>query len=223
MAIARGNGTPAVQGLALGYHYELAASPRVKPGEDPLFIGEGGWGFAAPAKPKNPGDLNRFPQDDGHGGGPVRVRQDLRWPAGLRMGRLQGRYQAFQGSQPNNPNVKASKFYTSLLSQTEYYGEGSGYIAEIEKAGAEVASLVRQQKLDSAAAVKRSRVASMPSISSSSRMRRHKAHPVSRVFDLRSLGIEAHWFSWTRPDVSDPVHENTVTNACLSPPLRDEE
>lgn len=154
VALARGNGTPAVQGLALGFHYELAAAPRVKRGEDPLFIGEGGWGFAAPAKPKNPGISIAFLKMMATEEGQFEYAKIYDGLLGYAWAGFKTDTKRFKDPSPDNPNVKASKFYTSLLSQTEYYGEGFGYIAEIEKAGAEVASLVRQQKLDSAAAVK---------------------------------------------------------------------
>ena len=154
VALARGNGTPAVQGLALGYHYELAASPRVKAGEDPLFVGEGGWGFAAPAKPKNPGISIAFLKMMATEEGQFEYAKIYDGLLGYAWAGFKDDTKRFKDPSPDNPNVKASKFYTSLLDFTEYYGEGFGYIAEIEKAGAEVASLVRQQKLDSAAAVK---------------------------------------------------------------------
>ncbi|MEO7911647.1 MAG: substrate-binding domain-containing protein [Roseiflexaceae bacterium] len=154
VAIARGNGTPAVQGLALGYHYELAAAPRVKAGEDPLFVGEGGWGFAAPAKSKNPGISTAFLKMMATEEGQFEYAKIYDGLLGYAWAGFKSDTKRFKDPSPENANVKAAKFYTSLLSQTEYYGEGFGYIAEIEKAGAEVASLVRQQKLDSAAAVK---------------------------------------------------------------------
>jgi ABC-type glycerol-3-phosphate transport system substrate-binding protein len=154
VALARGNGTPAVQGLALGYHYELAAAPRVKPGQDPLFIGEGGWGFAAPAKTKHPGVSLAFLQMMCTQEGQMAYAKIYDGLLGYAWAGFKEDTTRFKDPSPENPNVKASKFYTNLLSQTEYYGEGFGYIAEIEKAGGEIASLVRQKKLDAAQAMK---------------------------------------------------------------------
>jgi len=47
-----------------------------------------------------------------------------------------------------------SDYHGNLLPLTEYYGEGFGYTSEIEKATAEIASLVRTQKIDSTEAAK---------------------------------------------------------------------
>ncbi|MBA3946743.1 MAG: extracellular solute-binding protein [Herpetosiphonaceae bacterium] len=154
VAIARGNGTPAVQGLDLGYHFELAGAPRVKPGVDPLFIGEGGWGFAAPAKSKHPDVSLKFLQMMCTEEGQMAYAQIYSGLLGYAWAGFKNDTKRFKNDNPNNPNVKASKFYTGLLSQTQYYGEGYGYISQIEKAGGDTCSLVRQGKIDSATAVK---------------------------------------------------------------------
>lgn len=153
VAVARGNGTPAVQGAELGFKFELAGAPRVKPGEDPLFVGEGGWGFAAPASPKNPKAALAFLQMMCTKEGQLEYAKIYNGLLGYAWADFKDDTARFSNASPEDPNVKASKFYTGLLSQTEYYGEGFGYIAEIEKAGGEVCSQVRQGKMDSAAGV----------------------------------------------------------------------
>lgn len=155
VAIARGNGTPAVQGNELGFHYELAGVPRVKPGEDPLFVGEGGWGFAAPAKPKNPGISLAFLKMMCSEEGQLAYAKIYSGLLGYAWAGFKETTSRFADPSAENPNVKASTFYTALLEQTEYYGEGFGYIAEIEKAGSEVCSEVRQGKLDAAGGVQK--------------------------------------------------------------------
>ncbi|MFM7582948.1 MAG: ABC transporter substrate-binding protein, partial [Caldilinea sp.] len=54
VALARGNGTPAVQGRELGYNYFLAGVPKILGSEPPFLVGEAGWGFVAPRDSKNP-------------------------------------------------------------------------------------------------------------------------------------------------------------------------
>ena len=54
VALARGNGTPMIEGHKHGYSYELTGAPRVTPPDAPLFVGEGGWGFVAPRQSKQP-------------------------------------------------------------------------------------------------------------------------------------------------------------------------
>jgi ABC-type glycerol-3-phosphate transport system substrate-binding protein len=151
VAVARGNGTPAVQGGELGFVYELAGAPRVKAGEDPLFVGEGGWGFVAPSQPKNPNAALTFLQMMATKEGQLEFAKIYNGLLGYAWADFKDDTARFADPSPENPNVKASKFYTGLLAQTEYYGEGFGYIAEIEKAGGEVCSQVRQGKMDAAA------------------------------------------------------------------------
>ncbi len=54
VALARGQGVDVESAADLGYNYQLAGAPKVNPGEDPLFVGGGGWGFLAPKAAKNP-------------------------------------------------------------------------------------------------------------------------------------------------------------------------
>ena len=60
VAVARGNPTVSTNGVELGYKFEVSGVPMVRSGEEPLFVGEGGWGFIAPKERTNPGVSEAF-------------------------------------------------------------------------------------------------------------------------------------------------------------------
>ena len=153
VAIVRGNGTPTVQGKDLGYNYELTGAPKVN-GKDPLFIGEGGWGFSAPKNAKNQ-DIS------------VAFLQMMATPEGQKeyskiyggiissTRSLAGQFDWFKDPSPDSPNVKAGKIMLdALLPNTIYYGEQFGYASEIDAAVAAVAGEVRQGKFTAAQGAK---------------------------------------------------------------------
>ncbi len=154
VAVARGNPTVSTNGVELGYKFEVCGVPRVRPGEDPLFVGEGGWGFIAPKTTKNPGVSAAFLQMMAteeaqleyakiYGGIPF-----FAW-AGLVSDTTR-----FADPSPDSPNVKAAKLFATLLPRTEFFGEGFGYTGQIAPAAAEVGSEVRQGKLSAAEGAK---------------------------------------------------------------------
>ncbi|MCJ7739039.1 MAG: hypothetical protein MUQ10_17285, partial [Anaerolineae bacterium] len=52
VALSRGNISPSLQGAEMGYAYRLSGVPKIND-KDPLFVGEGGWGFLAPYESEN--------------------------------------------------------------------------------------------------------------------------------------------------------------------------
>jgi hypothetical protein len=65
-----------------------------------------------------------------------------------------GKFDFFADPSEDSPNVTAAKLVQDyLLPQTQYYGEGFGFPAEVDGIGAEICSLVRQGKLTAAEAV----------------------------------------------------------------------
>lgn len=150
VAIARGNGTPAVQGGPLGFVFEIAGAPRVKPGEDPLFVGEGGWGFAAPAKAKNQDLAVQFLRMMATEEGQLEYAKIYDGLGSTAWTSLADDTSRFSDPSPDNPIVKASKLLPIFTELTEYYGEGFGYVSEIETAGGEICSEVRQGNLSAA-------------------------------------------------------------------------
>lgn len=150
VALARGNGTPAAQGGPLGFNFELAGAPRVKPGEDPLFVGEGGWGFIALQNAKNPDLSTAFLR--------MMLTQEAQFEyAKIYDGSLNYAWAAFADDttrfadpSPDAPLVRASKWFSAMLPQTEFIGQDYGYFGECDQAVSEVCSEVRQGNLSAA-------------------------------------------------------------------------
>ncbi|MBX3012242.1 MAG: extracellular solute-binding protein [Caldilineaceae bacterium] len=153
VAIARGNGTPAVQGRDLGYNFFLAGAPKINGAEAPFFVGEAGWGFAAPRNSKNPEVSQQFLRmmctEEGQRGYSAIYGGIIPAWAGL-----VGNYDYFADPSEDSPNVKAAQLNVDhLLPQTRYYGEGFGFPSEVDAIGGEICSLVRQGELTAAEAV----------------------------------------------------------------------
>jgi ABC-type glycerol-3-phosphate transport system substrate-binding protein len=155
IALAYGNPTIATSDTAkLGYHYELSGAPRVKPGQDPLFVGQGGWGFSGLTKAKHPDVAMAF------------LKMMATKQAQIEYAKIYGGLMffawhdlvtdtaRFADPSPTSPNVKAAAVMSQLLPRTVYYGEGFGYYSPVGNAVGAAAQGVREGKLTSAAAVK---------------------------------------------------------------------
>ncbi len=153
VALARGNGTPAVQGRELGYNYFLSGVPKILGSDPPFLVGEAGWGFVAPMETKNPDMAIKFLQMMATEEGQIGYAKIYggiisAWAS------LVGNFSYFADSAEDSPNVMAAKLSQDhLLAQTQYYGEGFGYPGEVDTIGGEITSLVRQGKLTAAEAV----------------------------------------------------------------------
>ena len=153
VALARGNGTPAVQGRELGYNFFLTGVPKINGADAPFLVGEAGWGFAAPKNSKNPeisqGFLRMMCTEEGQRGYSAIYGGIIpAWKG------LVGKFDFFADPSEDSPNVMAAKLVQEyLLPQTQYYGEGFGFPAEVDGIGGEICSLVRQGKLTAAEAV----------------------------------------------------------------------
>jgi len=153
VAIVRGNGTPSTQeGNKLGYHFELCAAPRTQPGKDPLFVGEGGWGFCAIRKAKNPNVANTFLQMVATTEGQLAYAKIYGGLLGLGWAGLVGNMQRFADPSPNNSLVKASKVFTRVAPLTTYLGEQFGYYQLLGTIVANAAQAIRLGKMTSAQA-----------------------------------------------------------------------
>ncbi len=153
VAIVRGNGSPTVQGKDLGYHYEMTGAPMVN-GKDPLFIGEAGWGFAAPVATKNQDISVAFLQMMATPEGQMEYSKIYGGIISSTRS-LAGKFDWFKDSSPENQNVKAGKvMLEALVPNTIYYGDQFGYASEVDKACAEVCAQVRQGKATAAEGAK---------------------------------------------------------------------
>lgn len=157
IALSIGNGVPFDQAKKLGFDESMSIVPPVSgklSDNDPLFVGEGGWGFIGLAKAKN-GDVRD---------------QFLMYMA---TEEAQSLYATIYGGVvsawgPLNDFSKQSNLdrFTdktiipfikrSLLAipRTEFFGHGYGYDADMEKYVGQVCAEVRQKKKTSAEAAK---------------------------------------------------------------------
>ena len=153
VALARGNGTPAVQGRDLGYNFFLTGAPKINGADAPLFVGEAGWGFAAPKNSAHPEISQQFlrmmcTEEGQRGYSAIYGGIIPAWKG------LVGKFDFFADPSEDSPNVMAAKLNMDyLLPQTQYYGEGFGYPSEVDGIGGEICSLVRQGELTAAEAV----------------------------------------------------------------------
>jgi len=133
VALTRGNGGAVTQGRALGYHYELAMAPPVSgtlSDSDPLYVGEGGWGFIGFQAAKNKDVMLEFLRfmltkegqsifSEIYGGSISAMRAVNDDPAKFK-----------DTSRWETTSVLR---YKKNADRTQYYGTGFGYITEIEK------------------------------------------------------------------------------------------
>jgi ABC-type glycerol-3-phosphate transport system substrate-binding protein len=151
VALSRGDGGPSVVGAAAGFNFELAGAPRVKPGEDPVLIGGGGWGFMAPRNAKNP-DLSvaflKFVASDDGQLAYAKIYDGL---LNFSWAKFATDTSRFKDASSSNAIFRAAPAFTAMALRTKHFGEGFGYYAECEKAAGDVCSLVRQGTMTSAA------------------------------------------------------------------------
>lgn len=148
VAIARGNGGPVQQGRALGYHYELAMAPPVKGAlsdTDPLYVGEGGWGFIGFQASKNKDIMAEYLR--------FMLTKDAQWAYAEIYG---GSISAMRAVNDDPAKFKDTDRWeiTSVLryknnaDRTQYYGTGYGNITDVEKHCASTCSDLRTGKVN---------------------------------------------------------------------------
>ncbi len=147
--LARGNMSLPGEARKVKRHYELAVVPPVNGAvsdKNPLFIGEGGWGFVIPKNSKKMDvavEFLKFMADTpaqtiwaGIYGGIISSWRELNNPDNPRWGDVKNDY-VVQGM------IRRAKY----IDRTVYYGDGFGYISEIEKHTAATCSDCRSGKL----------------------------------------------------------------------------
>ena len=148
IGIARGISNPALQqGRDEGVYYELTSAPKVLPDELPTFVGEAGWGFAAPSNTGNRDFAIAYLQTMCTHEGQreyAKIYGGIGAPA---WKGLVGVYDHYSDPDENGPQVQAAKVMENLGPITRYYGEGFGYPSEVDGIGASICSNVRLGKL----------------------------------------------------------------------------
>jgi len=147
VALSRGDGGPSVVGADAGFNFELAGAPRVKPDEDPVLIGGGGWGFMAPANAKNPALSTAFLQFVASEEGQLAYAKIYDGLLNFAWSSLADDTSRFKDPTPANAIFRASTAFTQMALRTQFFGEAFGYYSECSAAASAVASEVRQGNL----------------------------------------------------------------------------
>lgn len=152
VALSRGQGVDVESAEDLGYKFELAGAPRVVPGEDPLFVGGGGWGFLAPKEAKNPELSIAFLRFVATHDGQLEFAKIYKGLLQYAWAGFADDTSRFEDPSPDNAIVRASQWYTKLNSRVEYLGNDFGYFLECQNAAGAVCSEVRQGRMTAAQA-----------------------------------------------------------------------
>jgi len=150
VALSRGDGGPSVVGKDAGFNFELAGAPRVKPGEDPVLIGGGGWGFMAPKNAKNPALSVAFLKFVASDEGQLEYAKIYDGLLNFAWAKLTDDKTRFKDATDASAIFRAAPAFTAMALRTQFFGEGFGYYADCEKAAGAVCSEVRQGNLTAA-------------------------------------------------------------------------
>ena len=140
VALARGQGVDVESAADLGYNYQLAGAPKVNAGEDPLFVGGGGWGFLAPKAAKNPELSVAFLRFVASHDGQLELAKVYRGLLQYAWAEFADDTSRFENPSEDDPVFRASKWYTKLNGQVEYLGNDFGYFLECQNAAGAVCS-----------------------------------------------------------------------------------
>ncbi len=152
VALARGQGVDVESALDLGYNFQLSGAPKVNAGEDPLFVGGGGWGFLAPKAAKDPDLSVAFLRFVASEEGQLEFAKIYRGLLQIAWAGLLDDTSRFENPSPDDPVVQASQWYNILNSRVEYLGYDFGYFLECQNAAGVVCSEVRQGNMTAAQA-----------------------------------------------------------------------
>ncbi|MBI2940007.1 MAG: extracellular solute-binding protein [Chloroflexi bacterium] len=150
VAIARAAISPSLRGRPLGYHFEIAMAPPVKgpvSPTDPLYIGEGGWGFIGYTAARNKDIAAEFLR--------FMTTKDAQWIWGsyaFSGTALASSFRAVNEDPARWPEkdkweTTSAQRLMRHANRVEYYGEEFGYAGEIDKHANAVGDEVRQGKL----------------------------------------------------------------------------
>ena len=154
IAIACGLPVGALAASEAGIDFEPTGPPRVVSGQDPLNCGFAGWGFVAPRTATHyemAVEFLRMMVTEEAQSEYCRIYGGFLAPS---WKGLVGKYDHFADPSPEGMGVKGAKLFQNHIAPlTRYIGEGFGYARDIEPAGGEVCSLVREGELTAAEAV----------------------------------------------------------------------
>ena len=154
-AVTLANGTPSLSiNAALGYHYEMAGTPKIN-GKTPVAGGTAdGWGFVTPGKAPHPNLATAFLR--------MMATEAAQYQWALIYG---GSLSAWKNIAVNdtsqysprndtNPTYKLRKQFSTILGSVKFIGQ-VGYLSKVSDAIIAASQSVRQGKMNSQAAAKR--------------------------------------------------------------------
>ena len=153
VALARGNGTPALSiSEELGYHFELAGAPKVVGNKPPLSCSEAGWGFVAPVGSKNRDIAYEWLRFVCSLEGQTAYATAYGGVLGVAWRGLVGVTDHWTIPEDSAQRKAAPMYQGELCPLSRYYGEALGYYGEVDSIFGEVCSLVRLGDLTAAEA-----------------------------------------------------------------------
>lgn len=153
VAIGVGNNAMAGEAAKIDVQVESVARPPTTPGQDPLFVGEGGWGFEVPKQAEN--------QDVGTAFLQFMCTYDAQYIfAGIYGGTMPAAVEVmysdiYQGDDPVKSSVRRDVL---VLPNTVYYGWGFGIPSEMERITSTAITQVRTGELEIAEACEQMQV-----------------------------------------------------------------
>ena len=142
VAIGVGNNAMAGEAAKIDVPVESVARPPTTPGQDPLFVGEGGWGFEVPKQAENQEIGIKFLQ--------FMCTYDAQYIfAGIYGGTMPAAAEVmhsdiYQGDDPVKSSVRRD---VMVLPNTVYYGWGFGIPSEMERITSTAITQVRTGEL----------------------------------------------------------------------------
>lgn len=157
VALSLGNGVPFDQAKKMGYDETMAIVPPVSgtlSDKDPLFDGEGGWGFVGMTKAKNPDVRDQFLMfmmtEDAQS-----IYAQIYGGIVSAWGPLDDFTKKENTDRFQTPgSLESSKRAMLAIPRTVFWGNGYGYDADMEKYVGQVCSDAREGKVTAAQAAK---------------------------------------------------------------------
>ncbi len=142
VAVAMGNNAMAGEGAKIGLPIEAVARPPTTLGQDPLFVGEGGWGFEVPKEAES--------QDVGIEFLRYMCTYDAQYIfSGIYGGSMPAAVEVMHSDiyEGDNPVKRSVRRSVNVLTNTVYYGWGFGIPSEMERITSTAITQVRTGEL----------------------------------------------------------------------------
>jgi ABC-type glycerol-3-phosphate transport system substrate-binding protein len=154
VALCKGNIGPSTsQGRDLGYNFMIAGAPKID-GEEPLLVGEGGWGYITPVECENPDMAIAFLQMMCTTEGQTEFSRIYGGSISPAWKGLVGVFDHYADPTSNNPTILNAELNQKYLTpRTKFWGNDFGPNRDLVVACGQYSSEVRMGNMTSAEAV----------------------------------------------------------------------